>query len=214
LNHIRHSNIFSCHHTSVTLIGCGGIGAATAICLAKMGIRLIELYDPDLVSPENLATQLFLISDVGRPKVIALADTLRSFSDEILISYSNTTFGSQNQVFTPIVISAVDSIASRKSIWESLAQRKEGFYLDARMGAEKFQLFSVDLKQDHSGYADMLLEQNDETTPELPCTQKATMYCSFVAAGIIGATLKKIVMGESVPQRLSLDIPSSTLLTF
>jgi sulfur carrier protein ThiS adenylyltransferase len=85
MNNIRHSGLFSVPETaSVTVIGAGGLGATTALTLAKMGYRFITLYDGDEVAAENTGTQLHKPSDIGRFKVDALADTLHEFSDDVL----------------------------------------------------------------------------------------------------------------------------------
>ena len=51
MNHTRHMGIFQVPSTfSVTLIGAGGIGATTALTLAKMGVRILQIFDDDTVS--------------------------------------------------------------------------------------------------------------------------------------------------------------------
>jgi hypothetical protein len=60
------------------VIGCGGTGGFLARLLDKTLPRrsVITLYDSDIIEPRNLDRQLFDTSDVGRPKVDALADKL------------------------------------------------------------------------------------------------------------------------------------------
>ena len=59
----------------VTIVGVGGIGAVSALCLAKMGVKYMNLYDDDVVGTENIATQLLGVSGVGKPKVQDVAET-------------------------------------------------------------------------------------------------------------------------------------------
>ena len=54
------------------------MGATTALTLAKMGYRYMNIYDADVVSEENTGTQLHKPSDIGNAKVLALAYTLRN----------------------------------------------------------------------------------------------------------------------------------------
>ena len=63
--------------TPVHLVGCGGIGSFVALALAKLGCPHLCLYDDDRVEEHNVPNQLFRLSDVGRPKVEALAEVLR-----------------------------------------------------------------------------------------------------------------------------------------
>jgi tRNA A37 threonylcarbamoyladenosine dehydratase len=45
----------------VTVIGAGGIGAATVVALAKTGFENIAVYDFDRIEPHNLPNQLLPI---------------------------------------------------------------------------------------------------------------------------------------------------------
>jgi molybdopterin/thiamine biosynthesis adenylyltransferase len=63
----------------VGVVGCGGTGSAVAMLLPKMGVRLIALFDRDVVEESNLnrlhgATRED--AEVKRPKVLAVARAL------------------------------------------------------------------------------------------------------------------------------------------
>ena len=59
MNHNRHVGIFQVPpHFSVHIVGAGGLGAMTALVLAKMGVRLMTVCDDDIVSEQNIPTQL------------------------------------------------------------------------------------------------------------------------------------------------------------
>jgi len=62
---------------SITLIGAGRNGSAMAFQLASLGVRTMRLVDGDRLGPENLdAMPGLAVADVGRPKVLALAERL------------------------------------------------------------------------------------------------------------------------------------------
>lgn len=62
---------------AVGIVGCGGIGSATAYLLAGMGVRKLVLVDPDRIEEGNLTRQvLYTLGDVGRPKVTVLSEAL------------------------------------------------------------------------------------------------------------------------------------------
>ena len=64
---------------SVLIIGTGGIGSYAAFHLAAGGVRKLLLNDFDSVESTNLNRQiLFDKQDLGRPKVEALADSLKA----------------------------------------------------------------------------------------------------------------------------------------
>ena len=68
---------------SVELWGCGGLGSWIAECLVRAGISQITLRDPGYVTQGLLVRQNFTELDVGRPKVEALAERLRSINSKL-----------------------------------------------------------------------------------------------------------------------------------
>jgi molybdopterin/thiamine biosynthesis adenylyltransferase len=198
MDHIRHSSIFDASGLSVTLVGAGGIGSMTALVLSKMGVRDIVIYDSDVVAPENLATQLHRLGTEGEPKAEALQKTLALFADDVQIYPMDEHVQAGHQLYGEVVISAVDSIQARKNIWQAVLNGKTRWYLDARMSAEEFQLYTVDMNDlgDAVKYGRMIAYEDDASIPDIPCTQKATFFCAAIAAGHIGATVRKILTGR------------------
>lgn len=195
--HDRHIGIFDAANLSVSLVGAGGIGAMTALMMAKMGVEVIAVYDDDIVSPENLATQLHRLETIGRPKVTALQETLAAFSDDTLVLPSQDRITADKVLFGQLVISAVDSIQARKDIWEAVCAGKVGWYIDARMSAEEFQMYVIDMSNPEkiAKYGAMIADEDDSKIIDAPCTSKATFFCAAMAAGHIGSTVRKIVTG-------------------
>jgi molybdopterin/thiamine biosynthesis adenylyltransferase len=216
MNHTRHSGIFTVPpHFHVGIVGAGGLGAMTALILAKMGVVRMTVWDDDEVSEVNIPTQLHPVSDVGEYKVVSLQQTLETFSDEILFegraqrispketaysqwAFENTHYG--------LFITAVDSITARQEIWQELTYYKANidWFLDMRMAAEEFQhfLFSPSDHLARANYETMLFSMNENDIPDVPCTEKATFYCASSAAGHAGKILRDIVRGEARPHRL------------
>jgi molybdopterin/thiamine biosynthesis adenylyltransferase len=190
----------------VTMIGAGGIGAATALALAKLGITRLYLYDDDTIEDLNIPTQLLKLSDIGKPKAQSVAAMLQEFSDEVSGSTRNQRVVSETTLpGSVITISSVDSITSRKAIWEAVVASQGRWYLDARMGAEVFQLYTVDTANP-DWYVRHLSTLNEDDVPDEPCTAKATIYTAFIAAGHIAHQVKRIVMGQRLEKMLVHDI--------
>lgn len=199
--------------TDVTMIGVGGIGAATALALAKLGIPRFYLYDNDTIEDVNIPTQLLKISDIGMRKVHSVGSMLKEFSDEV--SGEGMTYRVEETTSLPgsvITISSVDTITSRKAIWEAVKASSGRWYLDARMGAEVFQLYTVDTA-DSDWYVDHLSTLNEDDVPEEPCTAKATIYTAFIAAGHIAHQVKRIIMDQPLPKVLVHDIQQLVLIS-
>jgi proteasome lid subunit RPN8/RPN11 len=72
--------------TQVRVVAVGVGGAAGFIeDLARCGVGEFVLIDPDAVAESNIATQQAYRKDIGRPKVIALADRLRDINPQARI---------------------------------------------------------------------------------------------------------------------------------
>jgi molybdopterin/thiamine biosynthesis adenylyltransferase len=216
VNHVRHCGIYDASQLEVTLIGAGGIGALAGITLAKMGIPYMKVWDDDIVSPENLPTQFHRVFDVESPKVIALANAVNEYSDEtkVFTVFNRITGDLQEDhkdvVLAPVIISAVDSINARKDIWEVVKSLPFLWYLDARMGAENFILYTV-RRGDHDWYDDALSRQDESAVADLPCTAKATIYCSALSAAYIGRTVRMIATGVTPPKLVIVDLINDVL---
>ena len=207
IDHTRHSGIFDASKTEVTLVGAGGIGAVTAVTLAKMGIGKLTVYDDDVVDKVNIATQFHKISDIGKVKAWAVCDAVSAYADTFCSGYGIRI--DKNWIFDDkdIYISTVDSIASRQEIWQALLDSNmydqwHSFYVDARMGAEVFEMFVVRMGE-HEWYEHHLMSSSDNDFPDLPCTSKATIYTANIAAGHIGAAVRRIITNQQEPGLLT-----------
>ncbi len=80
-------NLMSARHTPgvhaklkkacVGIAGCGGLGSTAAMALARVGVGRLVIADFDVVEPSNLNRQQYFVSQIGRPKVKALAENIR-----------------------------------------------------------------------------------------------------------------------------------------
>ena len=57
---------------AVAICGLGGLGSNIAVCLARAGVGRLHLIDFDTVEPTNLNRQQYAVSQLGRPKALAL----------------------------------------------------------------------------------------------------------------------------------------------
>lgn len=201
MDHTRHIDIYDVSNVTVTLIGAGGIGATTAIALAKMGVMSLKIYDMDRVGTENLATQLHRLSDVGTFKAAAMKNVIEEYASDVWVEPRAERVTERTTFDTDFVICAVDNIKTRKDVWSSVQNSSVQFFIDARMSAEEFHLYSVDLNNQDAvnRYTQMISKESDELIPDLPCTMKATIYCAFMAAGHVSNAVKKLAMGDGHP---------------
>ena len=71
---------------TVAVAGCGGLGSNAAIALGRAGVGTLILVDDDVVELSNLNRQHYFLSDIGKPKVEALAHYLRAINPAIALT--------------------------------------------------------------------------------------------------------------------------------
>jgi molybdopterin/thiamine biosynthesis adenylyltransferase len=218
MDHTRHLGIYTIPtYFRVGIVGAGGLGAMVALIFSKMGVTQLTAWDDDIVSTVNIATQLHQVQHVGLAKVDGLQQTLEAFSDEIIFDAIPERV-TEDTCLPPfnLFVSAVDRIDARQAVWRAVAKANIDFYCDMRMAAEEFQVFAVDMHdmQTVERYYAQLMSLNDEDVVDLPCTEKATFFCSSIAAGHMGAILRNIVKDQQDSMRLVHYIPTFQVYTF
>lgn len=176
----------------ITIIGAGAIGSFTALALTKMGFTDVEVWDFDEVSVENMNCQWYRFGDIGKPKVNALQELVFDFTKIKIIPKQERYV---DQELSGILITAVDSMAARKQIWERLKAGNYGvtWLIDPRMAAEYAMSFVINPwdEKDRETYEKVLY--SDEESVNERCTAKATMYTSTMIAGYVAKHVKDLI---------------------
>jgi hypothetical protein len=148
---------------------------------------------------------------LGINKALALTSIVAEFAPGVHYTPMQRFYEEDDSIIASIVISALDSIDARKMVWKTLFNdsSKWRWYLDARMAAEHFQLYSVDHESDWDWYEKFIGNFDEEDVPELPCTEKATIYTANGAAAYIGATCRNIITKEPVHKIQLVDFKAS-----
>ena len=133
---------------SITVIGAGGIGAATVVALAKTGFENITVYDFDSVEEHNLPNQL-LPMWVRDQYTLQWAKTTTLFHlvhDPADITITPVHKRYVDQPLGETIILAVDSPDARRSIWAQVQGSKDTlFCLDGRMVITSMDLYAIDM---------------------------------------------------------------------
>ncbi len=194
--------------TDVTVIGVGAIGRQTALQLAAIGAPRIQLIDFDTVEEENLAAQGFMESDLGQKKVDAVANICRKINSEIEIKTINRKFS--NMMFTGgIVFCCVDSIDTRKTIFEQISNRAD-LFIDGRMSAEFMRILTVYDDKSAKFYETQLFPGNEAYQGS--CTAKSTIYCASGAATIMVSQFAKWLRGCQLDYNINFNLLTNELL--
>jgi len=111
------------------VVGSGG-AAGFIEDLVRAGVHEIVLIDPDTVSPTNIATQHVYRSDIGRPKVAALADRLRDINPAVSVVALQKDFTQLTEVE---IESLLGLDVARPPVQTLLCGCTDSFYAQARV---------------------------------------------------------------------------------
>lgn len=187
--------------TTISIIGAGAVGSWTSLCLAKMGFIKQEVYDMDTIEIENMNCQFYPMSDIGEHKVEALDKLISDFTGENVKAITGEYKGSP--LLGNIVISAVDSMAVRKLIFENCYS---DYLIDPRMSAEALLLHIVDMKNPAQKEAYAKTLYTDGEAMHEKCTAKATIYCANILSGLVCKAVKNISCDQKYTKFVSYDM--------
>lgn len=191
----------------ITIVGCGAIGSFIGMSLAKMGLTWFELWDSDNVEEHNLPNQFFDLSDIGDKKVMALKSHMNAFNDECTVSTVFANFGKNNSfINTKIVISAVDKMDARKTIFNACKNNKKiQLFIDTRMHSLQSQAYFIDMnnKEQIKNYEKTLF--TNEEAVEGRCTERSIIYTVLGIASLACSQIVKALKGEEIKNYIVLD---------
>ncbi len=183
----------------ITIIGAGAIGSFVTLSLAKMGFTNITVFDDDKIEVENMNCQFYRHTDIGSEKVVALADLVHSFTEVRIEAIAKRYEGG---TFPGIVISAVDSMAVRRLVWENHCMKAPmtKAVVDPRMGAENALMYVMNpmSEKDTQTYEKTLYSDSEAVAER--CTAKATIYTATMLAGLVAKAVKNLAKGDKYPR--------------
>jgi hypothetical protein len=113
-----------------------------------------------------------------------------------------------------LIISAVDSMAARKNIWQNCIRYnpETPLYIDGRMSSAVCRIFSIKPldPEDVRLYEQTLY--NDEEAWEEPCTSRAIIYNVYMAASLIAHQVKTFLGNEPLYRELAFDFKTLTFV--
>jgi hypothetical protein len=200
------------------VIGVGAIGRQVALQLAATGMPELTLVDHDLVDVVNLAPQGYMPQDLGHAKVEATTQWCRLLNPELQVHAcaerfrrsSTRTLGCFDQTDRQLVVfCCVDSIETRRLIWEAVRPRTAAFF-DGRMSAEVVRILCSGSPASDQVYAQTLFAPEQAFTGS--CTAKSTIYTASIAAGLMICQFTRWLRGLPVEHDLVLNLLASELV--
>ncbi|MEE2747387.1 MAG: ThiF family adenylyltransferase [Candidatus Thermoplasmatota archaeon] len=178
--------------TNILIIGAGGIGGLLVDLIARaisesgfnehFGKVTLTIMDGDSVESRNLPHQRFSRNDIGRPKVVALIDSI-GISDGIDLIPICSDFSSETDISPyDLVIVAVDREEPRDHVHEFAEH-----WLDLRSTGDGVVMFSHDtdenILQNHPR-----LSENESASCQLNgAIEKGNIQFGFALAATFGA---------------------------
>lgn len=152
ISYDRHANIFSPirFNKQIHIIGAGSLGSHIAMSLAKRGATDIDVYDDDFVENHNPANQLYgwvnLLENRGPiKKVEALYDNIKRETDLQIGTVDDRVESGKDYKFSGIVFLCVDSMASRKEIFDKFIRMNMmvDLMIEVRAGSESGRIYTI-----------------------------------------------------------------------
>jgi sulfur carrier protein ThiS adenylyltransferase len=200
----------ACH---ALVIGVGAIGQQVALQLAALGVPELTLFDDDVVAEENLAPQGYWASDLGQAKVQATQALCRQIHPQAQVTavaerFKRSTAKELTRTKQLVVCACVDSISTRKLLWEAL-RYQAALFLDGRLSAEVIRVLAVDHAATDDSYTGTLFDA--EQAYAGACTARSTIYTASIAAGLMVGQLTKWLRRLPVDADLTLNLLAAEL---
>lgn len=192
----------------VGLIGAGGIGSNTALMLQRMGIETFTLWDKDFVDVHNWPTQLFDLAQIGKSKVNAVEEQMSRARPGVKVLAHPVFFEEALPSEWPdVLISGVDSMEARKSIWAIVRRYadKIKLYIDGRMALSIADVVVVKPGNNESRERYVATLVTDDQALQAPCTARSICYAPAACAGLICNVVARHVSGRELPDRVVFD---------
>ena len=178
----------------IIVAGIGGIGSNCVYQLARMNPAALFMYDDDVVEQANMSGQLYCIDDIGKAKVDAMADMIKSYTTMRNVYAIKDKF-TQNSEAGDIMICGFDNMVARKTFYNSWKshvlskpeeERDKCLFLDGRLSINVLQVFCL---TGNSYYDWEEYEENylftDAEAEETQCSLKQTTYLACMIGSMI-----------------------------
>ena len=178
----------------IIIAGIGGIGSNCVYQLARMNPTALFMYDDDVVEQANMSGQLYCQDDIGKAKVDAMADMIKSYTTMRNIYAIKDRFKNSSEA-GDVMICGFDNMEARRIFfvaWNNHVmakpeeERKKCLYLDGRLSIDCLQVFCITGDNDWAmaEYADKYLF-TDAEAEETQCSLKQTTYLACMIGSII-----------------------------
>lgn len=180
------------HARPVHLIGAGSVGSWVATLLARAGVENITVWDDDSVASHNVPMSAYGVSDVGKPKVLALYE--RVLADTGVKLNIKEQMYEGEAIRNASIVCSVDTMKARELAWRVIRARgvmTVDLFCDTRTHSAFVEVLSVcPFKEDEAALYESLLYSDADALPSI-CGLHGVAYAASRAAGIVVANLTR-----------------------
>lgn len=172
--------------------GAGGISSWLTLFLSRAGFNPM-VYDFDILEEHNLGGQLYSKSQIGKPKVTALQEVVKQFSDEHIQVFQQKY--QEDSLAHNITFAGFDNMAARKvmyELWKDYSlnifegDKGQSIFIDGRLLAEQMQVICIRATDEEAmkKYEEEYLFSDSEVEDAM-CTFKQTSHAAAMIAGMM-----------------------------
>lgn len=213
---------------NILIVGAGTIGSWVTLALTKLGLQKIHLVDFDKVESHNISNQVPGYKYIGSFKALAMKEICEQELSTItphVRKFPSDNIEDKFPMRPLIVISAVDSMESRKQIWNWVNNQVPAinYFIDGRMGGQVIKVYSFNplqisqyLEYEKTLHSDKIETENKEVreASEVPCTARSIVDVSMIIAGVIVNHTRKAIVGQENHIRFEVIADMNNELTF
>lgn len=192
----------------VTVGGLGSIGSWLTLMLGRL-INDIYVYDFDRVEENNLGGQFYGQGNIGEEKEQATKKIAGSLNPNVAI-HRRGKFEEGSPV-TDICFACFDNMEARRHMFDSWATREGTLFIDGRLTAEQFWVYTVTPDRIEEYVEGYLLE--DEDFDDLPCSYKSTTHVSAMLASSMTVAFTNYLHNQIVEDIRDLPFETSFIAT-
>lgn len=178
--------------STVSIGGAGGISSWLALFIVRAGLKII-IYDHDTYESSNAGGQFMKISDIDKPKVLALKENIELFCGSERYNQVQAMFKKfdNDSMVSVFMLSGFDKMEPRKIMFDkwyaNYKNNSNAILIDGRLTFEQIQIFSVTPDKAEE-YASKHLFA-DEEVPDAACTLKQTSHTAAMTAAFMTSIL-------------------------
>lgn len=153
-----------------------------------MGLSKIHVWDDDIFEAKNGPTEVaYSTQFFGEPKLKAANGTIKFLVGDECKLVPHHERVAESTTLSGIVISGVDSMKSRKEIWEAVKANflEVPLYIDGRSDGESFQIFTLSPSDFNAREIYESYMYDDSEIVNQTCGARSIAYISMLIGGII-----------------------------